>query len=92
MVGGLRRMRDKRREERELEREREAKESKAAEIAKLDKDKKRKPEVNAEKRPSDGTIKAQLKRDRSEPVAARGAEADSDSVVTPSAAGSSTTH
>src|SRR5204863_2486036 len=36
MVGGLRRMRDKRREERELEREREAKESKVAEIAKLD--------------------------------------------------------
>src|SRR5882757_8505307 len=37
MVGGLRRMRDKRREERELEREREAKETKHAELAKLDK-------------------------------------------------------
>jgi D-alanine-D-alanine ligase len=39
MVGGLRRMRDKRREERELEREREAKDAKAAEMSKLDKDK-----------------------------------------------------
>ena len=96
MVGGLRRMRDKRREERELEREREAKESKAPEVSKLDKEKKRKPEVRngSEKaeRPSDGTIKAQLKRDRSEPVAARVAEADSDSVAAPAVAGSSTTH
>lgn len=37
MVGGLRRMRDKRREERELEREREAKDAKAAVLAKLEK-------------------------------------------------------
>ncbi len=87
MVGGLRRMRDKRREERELEREREAKEAKASEMPKP----KRKPEVKAE-RPSDGTIKAQVKRDRSDPVAARVAEADSDSVAAPAVAGSSTTH
>ena len=87
MVGGLRRMRDKRREERELEREREAKEAKASEMPKP----KRKPEVKAE-RPSDGTIKAQVKRDRSDPVTARAAEADSDSVAAPAVAGSSTTH
>ncbi|MGE0872937.1 MAG: ATP-grasp domain-containing protein [Kofleriaceae bacterium] len=50
MVGGLRRMREKRREERELEREREAKESpKAAEVAKLAEKEKEKAE---KKRPS----------------------------------------
>jgi D-alanine-D-alanine ligase len=44
MVGGLRRMREKRREERELEREREAKENKPAASAP---EKKRKPETAA---------------------------------------------
>ncbi len=99
MQGGLRRMRDKRREEREMEREREAEARKAADLSKLDKDKaKRKPEngrVNGEEkreRPSDGTVKAQVKRERSEPVAARGADGDSDSVAAPAAAGSTTTH
>ncbi len=106
MVGGLRRMRDKRREERELEREREAeREAKSAELSKLDKEKpKRKSDNNrqadSEKRErnggerSDGTVKVQLKRERSEPVAARNANADTDSdqVVTPAAAGSTTTH
>jgi D-alanine-D-alanine ligase len=109
MVGGLRRMRDKRREERELEREREAKETKSAELSRLDKDKsKRKSDTNGRQaangdsekrernadreRPSDGTVKVPVKRERSEPVAGRGADADSDQVVTPAAAGSTTTH
>jgi D-alanine-D-alanine ligase len=106
MQGGLRRMRDKRREERELEREREAKESKAAEVSKLDKDKpKRKPDngngnggrqaaATAERaeRTSDGTVKASVKRERSEPVAGRRDETDSDQIPTPSAVGNTTTH
>jgi D-alanine-D-alanine ligase len=127
MVGGLRRMRDKRREERELEREREAaasggKESKSAELAKLDKAK-RKPERadsngerngdrertngksengksdngksengKSESGKSDGTVKAAVRRERSEPGPARGADVDSDQVPTPSAAGSTTAH
>ncbi|MBA2540803.1 MAG: ATP-grasp domain-containing protein [Deltaproteobacteria bacterium] len=99
MVGGLRRMRDKKREEREMEREREAKETKAAEMSKLDNKEKDKAKRNANnarnaerERSSDGTVKGALKRERSEPVAARREEADSDGLPTPSVAGSSTTH
>ncbi len=124
MVGGLRRMRDKRREERELEREREAKETKVAELAKLDqrdrdraererdrnerdKDKaaRRKPEVvngNGEraeragtsgKDRADGTVKAAVRRERSEPVTARPSnEPDSDQLLVPTVVGTPTTH
>src|SRR5204862_4886573 len=95
MVGGLRRMRDKRREERELEREREAKETKSAELAKLDKPK-RKPErieTNGNGNgKADGTVKAAVRRERSEPTVAPRADADSDQIPTPSVAGSTTTH
>ncbi|MEO8701531.1 MAG: ATP-grasp domain-containing protein [Kofleriaceae bacterium] len=129
MVGGLRRMRDKRREERELERGREAKETKLAELARLDKgDKSDKGERDKDKdknkrvpRPidnirdqrngngnggqTDGTVKAAVRRERSEPtqvppgaggtirreasIPGSGGESDE---VTPAAAGSSTTH
>jgi D-alanine-D-alanine ligase len=100
MVGGLRRMRDKRREERELEREREAKLDKPEKADRVvDKDKpKRGPakpidnirdQRSAIAAASDGTVKAAVRRERSEPV---GAAADPELVPTPAAAGSTTTH
>jgi D-alanine-D-alanine ligase len=103
MVGGLRRMRDKRREERELEREREAKDKseKAAELAKLDREKDKvkraKPEVrNGNGNGNDGTVKAAIRKERSEPTTRpateRSEDSDEPSVPTPAAAGSSTTH
>lgn len=117
MVGGLRRMRDKRREERELEREREAKD-KTAELARIEKaerlekaerdkerDKKRKPEGDGARNGNsitpgngngkgDGTVKATVRRERSEPVPARPTTVTEDPELdpTPAAAGSSTTH
>ncbi|MBS1121557.1 MAG: D-alanine-D-alanine ligase [Deltaproteobacteria bacterium] len=99
MVGGLRRMRDKRREERELEREREAKLDKPEKADRVvDKPKRgpAKPIDNIRDQRSaitaaagDGTVKAAVRRERSEPVAAA---ADPELVPTPAAAGSTTTH
>ncbi len=84
MVGGLRRMRDKRREERELEREREESiraSAKAAELAALasrasEKEKAEKKRLklaaaaaSATATPPDGTVRTTVRRERSEPVA-----------------------
>jgi D-alanine-D-alanine ligase len=56
MVGGLRRMRDKRREERELEREREAKDAKsAAELAKLEKPERDAKDAKSKRKPEGRT-------------------------------------
>ncbi len=83
MVGGLRRMRDKRREERELEREREG-EQKAARDKQIsgdkDKEKKRLSKLAEAKATAaaaaaaataDGAIRSTVRRERSEPVVQR---------------------
>ncbi len=109
MVGGLRRMRDKRREERELEREREATKLDKPTDRERERDKEKEKEKDKDKpkripaKPidnirdqrsaitaanGDGTVKAAVRRERSEPVAA----ADPELVPTPAAAGSTTTH
>jgi D-alanine-D-alanine ligase len=75
MTGGLRRMREKRREERELEREREEKD-KAKRLAKPN------GNGNGDKQ-ADGTP-VRVKRERSEPVVASGKSDDEPSTPTPS--------
>jgi hypothetical protein len=119
MVGGLRRMRDKRREERAIalagEREKESKSAelgkaeKAEKADKADKDKgdkgdkadkdKKRPTArngngNGNGNGSDGTVKAAVKRERSEPVAAARRESSEPSVdvAIPAVAGSTSTH
>jgi D-alanine-D-alanine ligase len=96
MTGGLRRMREKKREERELEREREAKQSNVEKVvtkrpAKLEKGPPPEAtngniasngngngnggkEAKAEREKSDGTVRSNVKRERSEPAATAAAE------------------
>ena len=113
MVGGLRRMRDKRREERELEREREESiraSAKAAEVAALatrasEKEKAEKKRLrlaaaaaSATATPADGTVRASVRRERSEPSivaappVATVASAKDDATVVPATVGSTSTH
>jgi len=92
MVGGLRRMRDKRREERELEREREAKETKgpapdkAKRVSKLDAAKAASASASANgngngnaNANANDAMPVRVKRERSEPVGAASARTTSES-------------
>ncbi|MCW5807049.1 MAG: ATP-grasp domain-containing protein [Deltaproteobacteria bacterium] len=96
MVGGLRRMREKRREERELEREREAREkdkkkAAAAAPAKANGNGNGSHAGNGNGNgTSDGTVRAAVRREKSEPVVAAGSspnrraeatDADADAVA-----------
>jgi D-alanine-D-alanine ligase len=105
MVGGLRRMREKRREERELEREREGKAAEPRAEKDKDKDKdKDKEKAKRSAKPNgagagngggDGTVKTAVRRERSEPTripTEPRREAESGDVPIPASAGSTTTH